>query len=363
VLRPPDAAEALVGVPLERLFVPGAVPVDDRPGEDADVVDREVQALRAGRRNDVRGVPGQEQAAVLHRLDDEAAHPGDALLEHRALGEGPAGEPDPDLQLLPYPLVRPRGEVLVRAALQVVAAQLRRAQAEQREAALVGRVDELADRGRDRREDSQPAERVLARELGEHAGRDARAADAVEAVAAGDHVALERLGRAVVAERQPGPLGLEVGDRDVVDLEQQRPAGVEPRLDQILDDLGLAVDDDRLPGQLVERDAMTLAVELELDAVVDDSLALHPLAHPRLGEQVGGSLLEDAGADPRLYILAGAALDHHRVDALEVQEVRERQARGAGADDPDLRPRHAAPSSSSTCWAIAKAAFAAGTPQ
>ena len=32
-----------------------------------------------------------------------------------------------------------------------------------------------------------------------------------------------------------------------------------------------------------------------------------------------------------------AGLEHVRVDALEVQQVREQQARRAGADDPDLR--------------------------
>ena len=32
-------------------------------------MDGEVEALRAGRRDDVRGVAGEEQPAVLHRLD------------------------------------------------------------------------------------------------------------------------------------------------------------------------------------------------------------------------------------------------------------------------------------------------------
>ena len=55
----------------------------------------------------------------------------------------------------------------------------------------------------------------------------------------------------------------------------------------------------------------------------------------------------------------------HRVDALEVQEVSERESGRACADDPYLRAGSAqmAPSSSSTRWAIANAPFAAGTPQ
>ena len=66
----------------------------------------------------------------------------------------------------------------------------------------------------------------------------------MEAVAAGDHVALELVLRAVVAEADAGPVALELVDGHVLDLEQQRPPGGEPGLDQVLDDLGLAVDDD-----------------------------------------------------------------------------------------------------------------------
>jgi hypothetical protein len=62
---------------------------------------------------------------------------------------------------------------------------------------------------------------------------------------------------------------------------------------------------------------------------------------------------------------AAAALEDHRVDALAVQEVSEREPGWARADDPYLGASSAqvAPSSSSTRWAIANAPFAAGTPQ
>ena len=288
----------------------------------------------------MRRVAGQEQPAVPHRLDDVAAHSGDALLEDRPLLERPALEADPQLELRPDLLVRPQRRVLVRRALEVVAGQLRRAQAEQREAALVRGVDELLDRRRDRGQDAEPAERILARELGEHAVGDARPADAVEAVAACDHVALELLPRALVGEREPRPVGLQVRHRDVADLEEQRPAAVQPRLDQILDHLGLPVDDDRLAGQLVEGDPVPLAVELELDPVVDDPLALHPPAHAGLRQQVGGPLLEHARANARLDVVAAAVLDHDRIDPLAVEQVGERQPGRPRADDPDLRAAH-----------------------
>ena len=118
-----------------------------------------------------------------------------------------------------------------------------------------------------------------------------------------------------------------------------------------------------LPVSSSNGDPVALAVELELDPVVDDALALHALADARVVEEVDRALLEHAGADARLDVLAAPVLEHDRLDPLALEELSERQPRRAGADDPDLRAGHAAPSSSSTCCAIANAVFAAGTPQ
>jgi hypothetical protein len=153
---------------------------------------------------------------------------------------------------------------------------------------------------------------------------------------------------------------------DVGHLEEQREISVEPRCDQVLDDLGLAVDRDRAAaGELAQWDAMTLAVELELDAVVDDSLPPQALADTGIDEQVGRSLLEHAGADTMLDVVSAAVLQHDRLDAFAVKKVREHQPGGAGADDRHLRAHQAAGGSvsSSTRWATANAPFAAGTPQ
>ena len=110
---------------------------------------------------------------------------------------------------------------------------------------------------------------------------------------------------------------------------------------------------------------MSLARELELDAVMDEALAVQPLAGPGGGEEVDDPLLDDSGPDASLDVLATPVLDDDRVDALQMEQMTEREAGGAGSDDPDLRPSSAqAPRSSSrTRWAMAKAPFAAGTPQ
>ena len=73
-----------------RLELRASLACRDRVGEHANVGHREVEPLRPGRRDDVRGVAREVEPTVLHRLDDEAPHAGHALLDDRALVERPA---------------------------------------------------------------------------------------------------------------------------------------------------------------------------------------------------------------------------------------------------------------------------------
>ncbi len=84
---------------------------------------------------------------------------------------------------------------------------------------------------------------------------------------------------------------------------------------------------------------------------------------PRLLQQIDRPLLEHPRPDPMLAVLATARLEDHRVDALQLQELRQHQAGRACADDADLRAGHSSTGESSTRCATAKAPFAAGTPQ
>jgi hypothetical protein len=47
-------------------------------------------------------------------------------------------------------------------------------------------------------------------------------------------------------------------------------------------------------------------------------------------------VLQNARADALLDVLASLPLENHRVDAAQVQKVREHEAGRAGADDRDL---------------------------
>ena len=81
---------------------------------------------------------------------------------------------------------------------------------------------------------------------------------------------------------------------------------------------------------------MALAVELELDPVVDDALAQHALPHSRLDEQIRRALLEHAGANPVLDVVAATVLEDDRLDAFALEQARQRQPGRSGADDRHL---------------------------
>ena len=190
----------------------------------------------------------------------------------------------------------------------------------------------------------------------------------MEAVAARDDVAPELVYRALVAVGDPWPVGLEVVRCHVLDLEQKRIPGAEPCVNQILDDLGLPVDDDApAAGQVTERDPVTLPGELEADPVVHQTVALQSLADSRSDEQIRDALLDHPGPDALLHVLARTRLEHDRLDPVQAQEHREREACRARADDPDLGARQVpvvdSPVPSRTRWVTANALFAAGTPQ
>src|SRR6185295_6785695 len=137
---------------------------------------------------------GEEQPPERQRLGDEAAQRRDALLDRRAgderLGRVAGQAP---LQLRPEALVGPFVDLLRKRALQVVAAARAAALAAEREAALVRDVDQLLRHRRRVGEHAQPAERIVFLGDAQLLGRDAGAADAVEAVAAGDEIALQSL--------------------------------------------------------------------------------------------------------------------------------------------------------------------------
>ena len=119
----------------------------------------------------------------------------------------------------------------------------------QREASLVVRVDQLVRSRRNARQDAEPGVRILPFVGARAHSYERRSPDAVRAVTRGDELALHALFLAIVAIGDPRPAILsEITDVRRFGLEQQLASGRKARLDQVLDDLLLAVDRDAAAG-------------------------------------------------------------------------------------------------------------------
>ena len=144
--------------------------------------------------------------------------------------------------------------------------------------------------------------------------------------------------RAVVAERHSRTVAVEVVDAHVRDVEEQRKSGRQPSSDEVLDHFLLPVDRDGRAGQLGEVDAVRAVVEPQRGAVVHEPFSREPLADAHLVQEVDGWLFQHSGADAMFDVVAAAGLEDDRLDALQVQQVRQ-------ASDP------AGPAPmTATCW-------------
>ncbi|ADC45315.1 hypothetical protein Rmet_6736 (plasmid) [Cupriavidus metallidurans CH34] len=81
---------------------------------------------------------------------------------------------------------------------------------------------------------------------------------------------------------------------------------------------------------------MAFSFESQLEPLVQGALRHHPIPKPNVLKQIHCSLLEDSSTDSRFDFLSGPRLNHDRVDAFEVQEVRQQQASRACTNDSYL---------------------------
>ncbi len=120
-------------------------------------------------------------------------------------------------------------------------------------------------------------------------------------------------------------------------FEQDLPAIGQTPIDQILHHLLLTIDGHAFADELAEIDVVQCAVEAEMNAVVEHRLALHALTDAGLDQEVGRPLLQKAGADTALDVIAAAVFQDDGFDPRKVQQMRQHQPRGACTDDPDWR--------------------------
>ena len=102
-------------------------------------------------------------------------------------------------------------------------------------------------------------------------------------------------------------------------------------------DLLLAVDGDAAAGELDEVDAMPPSVETQFGAGVRHALLVHPGADAGIAQRLRSAVFQYPRTYPVLDVFAVAALEHRRLDALQMQQLRQQQSRRPGTDDHHLR--------------------------
>jgi hypothetical protein len=90
----------------------------------------------------------------------------------------------------------------------------------------------------------------------------------------------------------------------------------------------------------VQIDAVALAAESKLDALMHQTLAAQALAGADLVEQADGAFFQQAGADAAQHIFARVALKNDVVDTVTVQQLSEQEARRTRAYDGNFCPQY-----------------------
>jgi hypothetical protein len=127
-----------------------------------------------------------------------------------------------------------------------------------------------------------------------------------------------------MGERDARLLGRQVRDPRVGDPEPDVAAVLHPPGDEVLEHLVLGVHRHRpSAAQLGEVDSVHPAAERQVDALVDEPVAHHPVPHAGLAHEVDRALLQDSRLDRLLDRLAGLQVDHHRLHTPLVQQVRQ----------------------------------------
>ena len=165
----------------------------------------------------------------------------------------------------------------------------------------------------------------------------------MKAIAAADKIADHLVRLAVVLKVNARRLAIEIVDANATRLEQNLSTGLQPRLNEIFHHFVLRVNGYGAPaGQLVHIDAVALPVKAQLDAVMDQSLTAHALAHARGVQQIHGALFEDAGANAIFDILARLRFHYDGLDPFQMEQVRQQKTGRSRANDADfcMQSRH-----------------------
>jgi hypothetical protein len=142
----------------------------------------------------------------------------------------------------------------------------------------------------------------------------------VKAITTGNEITIQFPVLTVFAVAEYGTGRFDAGEFDIIHLEVDRSAGSQPGIDQIFDHLTLTIDPDRpATGKVAQGNPVTVAVEAQLDAMVNQAFTPESVSKTGFTQQVNRALLENAGPDALLNVLAAARLQYNRINAIQVQ--------------------------------------------
>jgi len=132
-------------------------------------------------------------------------------------------------------------------------------------------------------------------------------------------------------------VGVEAAQCYIFRLENRWKSGGVPGVHQVAHYFGLTVDCHGLPrGRPFHVDPMPPPGEGNLDAIVNEALAVQAAGDPDFIQQIDSALFKNARADARQDIFPGLALDDYVVDAVLVEELSQEKAGGSASNDSNL---------------------------
>src|SRR5439155_3560414 len=130
---------------------------------------------------------------------------------------------------------------------------------------------------------------------------------------------------------------IEIVDREIFDFEMKRAARPAACFDQVFDHLVLAIDGNgAAASESGHIDAVARAEEAEVNASVHHAFTVEARADTDVAHHIHRALLENASTDALNDVVLAPGFEDDGIDALEMQQLSEQQARGASADDTYL---------------------------
>ncbi len=121
-----------------------------------------------------------------------------------------------------------------------------------------------------------------------------------------------------------------------MNLEEGLAARLDPGVDQIFDNFVLCVHANGPTGKRMQVDAMSTAIEAELDPAMNQAFAAHALADSGFVQQIHCALFQDASTNAILDMFARLGLQDDALNARKMQELGQDESGWSGSDDRNL---------------------------